>query len=142
MGHCEYGLGDQKTRITPDLQESGEQPGGQAKLDALAMIVHSWTILLPHHNFRIILCNLHSHVRHVSKLWLCCQQLPRCAKQIWPLDVGLGHLIVRVFFGISQTQSPLSLWTDRSEAIAEETVRVLGRERVAIAQPRVWSVGC
>jgi hypothetical protein len=47
VGHCEYGLGDQQIRITPDLQESGEQPGGQAKLDALAMIVHSWTIFAP-----------------------------------------------------------------------------------------------
>lgn len=44
---------------------------------------------------RIMLYNLHDHVRHVSRLWLGCQQRPRYAKQIWPWNVALGHLIVR-----------------------------------------------
>ena len=93
----EHGLGNQKTRITPNLQEIWSTP--RRSWIPWRLIVKSWTFFcLPHLcHHRFILCNLHSHVRHVSKLWLDCQRLPRYAKQIWPGNVGFGHLIVRWF---------------------------------------------
>lgn len=88
----EHGLGGQTIRITPDRQESGEQPRRSWipwRLDS-----QLWDIFLasPITTSRfIILYNLHSHVRHVPRLWLGRQQRPRYAKQIWPWNVALGH---------------------------------------------------
>jgi hypothetical protein len=77
-------------------KESGEQP--RRSWMPWRWIVKSWTFLaFPIITSRLLLRNLHSHVPHVSKLWLHCQRRPRYAKQIWPGDVGLGRLIVRGF---------------------------------------------
>jgi hypothetical protein len=77
-------------------KESGEQP--RRSWMPWRWIVKSWTFFaFPIITSRLLVCNLHSHVRHVSRLWLDCQRLPRYAKQIWPGDVGLGRLTVRWF---------------------------------------------
>ena len=63
----EHGLGDQKTRITPDLQEIWSTT--QTKLDPLAIdsqVLDFSFAPSPSQTDLFTLCNLHSHVRQCA----------------------------------------------------------------------------